>query len=77
MASSVRRLCLDATLGRYWRISLFRCNVKQVNSEIQVALLNKTAELSISRAGTGAMYISLIWHLQPCSLAACPSPRPR
>lgn len=63
MASSVRRLCLDATLGRYWRIRLFRCNVKQVNSEIYVALLNKTEELSISRAGTGAMCISSIWHL--------------
>jgi tyrosine-protein kinase Etk/Wzc len=67
MASSVRRLCLDATLGRYWRIRLFRCNVKQVNSEIYVALLNKTEELSISRAGTGAMCISSIWRLHPRS----------
>jgi tyrosine-protein kinase Etk/Wzc len=67
MASSVRRLCLDATLGRYWRIRLFRCNVKQVNSEIYVALLNKTEELSISRAGTEAMCISSIWRLHPRS----------
>jgi tyrosine-protein kinase Etk/Wzc len=67
MASSVRRLCLDATLGRYWRIRLFRCNVKQVNSEIYVALLNKAEELSISRAGTGAMCISSIWRLHPRS----------
>ncbi len=44
MASSVRRLCLDATLGRYWRIGLVVRRVWIVRMDRRFGGISRIAE---------------------------------